>query len=94
MSDVLWDVLSKKKKFEHKMQISWVQNGGVQYLMLASVYILFYDPSWPLFLYFRLSIAQLVDKILLMSGFELQISGGGSNRSTNWATTTALIFIL
>ena len=45
--------------------------------------------SQPLFLYFCVfSIVQLVDKILLMSGFEPQISGVGSNRSTNWATTT------
>ena len=27
-----------------------------------------------------------------MFGFELQISGVGSNRSTNWATATALLF--
>ena len=41
--------------------------------------------SRPLFLYFRLVNlnAQLVDKILPMLGFELQISGIGSERSTN-----------
>ena len=31
----------------------------------------------------------MVDKILPMTGFKLQISGVGSHRSTNWATTTA-----
>ena len=76
------------------MQISWVQNGGEQYLMLASVYILFMALPGLFFFIFVFSIAQLVDKILLMSGFELQISGVSSNTSTNWATTTALIFIL
>ena len=35
-------------------------------------------------------IVQLIDKILQMTGFEPWISGVGSNRSTNWATTTAL----
>ena len=33
--------------------------------------------------------SQLVDKTLAVLGFELQISGDGSNRSTSWATTTA-----
>ena len=28
---------------------------------------------------------------LLMTRFELQTSGAGSNRTTNWATTTAQI---
>ena len=47
--------------------------------------------SQPLFLYFCLfCLLHLVDKISPMSGFELQISGVGSNHSTNWATTTAL----
>ena len=48
--------------------------------------------SWPLFLYFfrfSNSIVKLVDKILPMTVFESQISGVGSDRSTNWATTTA-----
>ena len=31
----------------------------------------------------------MVDKILPMLGFELQISGVGSNRSTNWAPHVA-----
>ena len=43
-----------------------------------------------LFLYFSIlyTNVQLVHWILLMAGFELQISGVGSNRFTNWATTT------
>ena len=43
------------------------------------------------FLYYRLLYfnVQLVDKILPMLGFEQRISGVGSDRSTNWATTTA-----
>ena len=50
------------------------------------------DHSLPLFLYFRLFyIVQLADKILLVFGLELQISGVGSESSTNWATTTALV---
>ena len=51
----------------------------------------------PLFLYFRLSTTQLTDnkcsietnKFLPMTGFEPRTSSIGSNRSTNWATTTA-----
>ena len=35
------------------------------------------------FFIFVFSIVQLVDKILPLSGFELLISGVGSNRSTN-----------
>ena len=48
--------------------------------------------SRPLFLYFRLFDfdVHLVDNILPMLGFEPQISGVGSNHSTNKATTTAL----
>ena len=39
--------------------------------------------------YFRLFyIIQLADKFLPMLGFELQISGVGSNRSANCATAT------
>ena len=34
---------------------------------------------------------QLVDKILLMAGFELRISGVGSDRSTNLFTLLAYI---
>ena len=49
--------------------------------------------SRPLFLYFHLSMQLTVDnvqyKFLLMTGFELQTSGIGSNGSINWATTTA-----
>ena len=48
----------------------------------------------PLYLYFCLFytlIVQLVDKILQMTGIEPQISGVGSDHSTNWATTTAQI---
>ena len=49
--------------------------------------------SRPLFLYFRLfntvDSKQMLDKSLPMTGFELQISGFGGNRSTNWAKTTA-----
>ena len=50
--------------------------------------------SRPLFLYFRLFcnlIVQLVDTILPMTRFEPLISGVGSSRSCNWATTTALL---
>ena len=43
----------------------------------------------PLFLFFVFSILPLVDKILPMCEFEPQISGVGSDCSTNWATTTA-----
>ena len=42
--------------------------------------------SRPLFLYFRLFycfIVQLVDKILMMARHEPQVSGVGSDRSTN-----------
>ena len=44
------------------------------------------------FLFFGFSYlnVQLVDKILPTLVFEQQISGVGSNRSTIWATTTAL----
>ena len=35
---------------------------------------------------------QYIIKFLRMTGFELRTSGIGSNRSTNWATTTAHIF--
>ena len=49
-------------------------------------------PFRPLFLYFCLFFlnVQLVDKILMMLGFEPLISGVGKDHSTNWATTTAL----
>ena len=43
-----------------------------------------------LFLFFVFSILQLVDNILPMTGLELQISPFRSDRSSNWATTTAL----
>ena len=33
-------------------------------------------------------IQLIVNKILPIAGLELWISGVGSNRSTNWATTT------
>ena len=36
------------------------------------------------------SIVQMEDKILPMSGFELRISGDGSDRSTSLATATAM----
>ena len=50
----------------------------------------FKDESIPAYLFiFVFSIVQLVDKILPMSGFELEISGVWSDRSTNWATATA-----
>ena len=41
-----------------------------------------------IFVFFYCNV-QLVDKILPMLGFEPQISGVGSDCSTNWATTTA-----
>ena len=43
-----------------------------------------------LFFIFFHSIVQFLDEILSMSGFKLQISGVGSDRSANCATTTAL----
>ena len=46
------------------------------------------------FFIFVFSNLRLADKTLPMSGFELRISGVGSNRSTNWATTTALPIIV
>ena len=39
-------------------------------------------------------VIQLVDKILPMLGFEPQISGVGSDRSINWATTSALLAVV
>ena len=49
------------------------------------------------FLYFRLfntiDIKQMFDKSLPMSGFELRISSIRGDRSTNWATTTALVVV-
>ena len=45
-------------------------------------------PHFPYFHLFYLNV-QLVNKILLMLGFEPQISGFGSDHSTNWATTPA-----
>ena len=50
--------------------------------------------SQPLFLYFclyQIFIIQLEDKIFPMTGFELRISGVGSDRSTNCATTIAQV---
>ena len=55
------------------------------------------DYSCPLFFIFVFSGLQLTDKFedfLLMSRFEPQISGFGSDRSANCATTTALPSIL
>ena len=45
-------------------------------------------PLFPHFHLFYLNV-QLVDKILPMLGFELQISGVGSDHSINWAATIA-----
>ena len=48
--------------------------------------------SWPLFLYFRhLYIIQLADHFSPMLGFELGISGVGSDQFANCATTTARV---
>ena len=41
-----------------------------------------------IFIFFHFNV-QLVDEILSMLGFKLSISGVGSDRSTNWATTIA-----
>ena len=55
--------------------------------------------SRPLFLYFRLFNAvnskqiNVQDKSLPMTGFEPETSDFGSDRSTNWATTTAQSFV-
>ena len=56
----------------------------------------------PLFLYFRLSNTQLtankcsieINIFSPLTGFEPRTSGIGSDRSTNWATTTALDLML
>ena len=45
--------------------------------------------SQPLFSLFSLFNTFDSKQILPMAGFELQISGVGSNRSTNWPTSTA-----
>ena len=57
--------------------------------MLNSKFFLKLGHSRPLFLYFCLFNYKLVDKFLLMTGCEPRISGVGSNRSSNGATTTA-----
>ena len=58
-------------------------------------FLIIFSKNWVFiclfFLYFRLF--NTVDRILVikslpMTGFELQMSGVGSNRSTNWATST------
>ena len=49
-----------------------------------------FPTSFSLFLIF--SIVQLVDKISPMKGFELRISGVGSDHSTNWAPTNGVLF--
>ena len=46
------------------------------------------------FFLFVFSIVQLVHRNLPMSGFEPQISGVGRDCSTNWATTTAQVWVL
>ena len=43
-----------------------------------------------LYFIFVFSILKLLDKILPMSGFDLRIPGVWSDRSSNWATNTAL----
>ena len=47
--------------------------------------------SQPFFSILVFSIILLVDKILLMTGFEPRIYGVGSGRCTNSATTSALL---
>ena len=55
-----------------------------------NIFFLKMDHSEPLvFFIFVFSNVQLVDKTSQMSGLEPRISGVGSDRSTNWATTTA-----
>ena len=50
--------------------------------------------SLPLFLYFRLfKTVGITCKFLSMAGYEPQIAGDGSNRSTNCATATAPNFL-
>ena len=46
----------------------------------------------PLFLYFHLFNTVDSTENFLMTGFETRIRGVGSDRSTNWATTTARHF--
>ena len=38
--------------------------------------------------------SEYMNKILPMTGFELQTSSVGSNHSTNWATTAVIFIIL
>ena len=60
---------------------------------LVLYYFLKMGHSWPLFFFiFIFSIQLTVNihyKFLPMTGFELRTSRIGSDRSTNWATTTA-----
>ena len=61
--------------------------------MLRIVFSILLFYRWPIpglfFFIFVFSIVQLEDKIMPMTGFELQISVVGSDRFTNWATITA-----
>ena len=57
-------------------------------------YFCFYGHSRPLFLYFRLYnifFNTAVSKKNLPTGFKPRISGVGSDRSTNWATTISTL---
>ena len=55
-----------------------------------------FPASFPLFSSFQYTVDSkqmfYINKFLPMTGFEPRTSGIGSDRSTNWATTTALEF--
>ena len=64
-------------------------------LILISFYLTrnFFNGPFPASFYFCLLSFLLVFKTWQMSGFKPRISGVRSNRSTNWATTTAHIWL-
>ena len=70
-------------------------------LNIAVVIFLIFFKKWAIpglfFFIFVFSIQLTVNveyKFLPMTGFEPQTSGIGSDRSTNWATTTTLIYLI
>ena len=88
-----WKRVNYTEKFKHNIQ-QWFDRSLPQTTKQPFNLLLFFlrmGHSQPLFLCFCLFYfnAQLVDKILLMLGFEPRVSGVRSDRSTNWATTTA-----
>ena len=88
-----WKRVNYTEKFKHNIQ-QWFDRSLPQTTKQPFNLLLFFlrmGHSQPLFLCFCLFYfnAQLVDKILLMLGFDPRVSGVRSDRSTNWATTTA-----